>query len=87
VSHLFPRSYDSWRIGDAEREAREGEAYTGAAFVRQFYDNDDREWNDIEVEIDDGNLHGVLSVEGRTDKAECAAMLARMEERGWEYDG
>ena len=24
MSHLFPRSYDSWRIGDAEREAQEG---------------------------------------------------------------
>lgn len=63
------------------------DAYTGTHLVQEFYDKDDVLWSDIETEIDDGKLHGVLSVEGNRDRALCDKVLALMEERGWEYDG
>jgi hypothetical protein len=79
--------------GDLSSPPRPGDdgdwqdAYTGEHEVNEFYDRDDVLWSDILVEIDDGNLHSVLSVDGNKDKALCEKVLGLMEERGWEYDG
>lgn len=64
-----------------------GDAYTGEYTVDKFYDMDDNLYEDIEVEIDDGTLHNVVSVCGNRDRVLCEKVLALMEERGWEYDG
>lgn len=63
------------------------DSYSGEHFIEEFEDKDEKVWYDIEVDIDDGNLYDVLSVEGDRDRARCEAMRKRLEENGWEYDG